>query len=107
MDSLSPSRDPALRDAFTIIRKCGMRSSMISFSSVAGIGSAGEVLMVMFLTMSLISFSVAGRKTCSSEAFSELTVEIESCISNLFGSEYDRFSSVSNFIDIKVVEVIC
>ena len=89
MDSFSPSRDPALRDAFTIIRKCGMRSSMISFSSMAGIGSAGEVLMVMFLTMSLISVSVAGRNSCSSEVFSGvfpgLAIDAKSCLSDLFG----------------------
>ena len=58
---------------------------MISFNSVSGTGSAVEVLMVMPLTMSLISFSVAGRNTCSSETFSELTVELGDWISDLFG----------------------
>ena len=60
---------------------------MISFSSVAGIGSAGEVLMVISLIMFLISCCEAGWKTCSSEICSGFAVEMVGWVLGLWGSD--------------------
>ena len=73
-DSLIPSMDPVDNDLFTKIVIWGTRSSTICLYTEAGIGSAGEVLIFIFLMMPAISSVVDKRNSESSVIVWECTL---------------------------------